>query len=65
MLLDEIRDLAGPNAAIFLQYWMSRLWTFGIEEEQTAKLQELVRRWMQLDSELEELLLEFPQLQSL
>jgi hypothetical protein len=63
----EIRELAGPNAAIFLQLWMSRLLTRieppEPEEEQKAKLQELVRCWMQLDSELAALQLEFPQLQ--
>ena len=59
----EIRELAGPNAAIFLQLWMSQLWPPDIEPEQKAKLQELVRRWMKLDSELAALQLEFPQLQ--
>ena len=59
----EIRELAGPNAAIFLQLWMSQLWPPDIEPEQKAKLQELVRRWMQLDGELAALQLEFPQLQ--
>jgi hypothetical protein len=61
----EIRELAGPNAAIFLQLWMSQLETPDIEQppEQKEKLQELVRRWMQLDSELAALQLEFPQLQ--
>jgi hypothetical protein len=63
----EIRELAGPKAAIFLQLWMSQLETRQLEtpeiEEQKAKLQELVRRWMQLDSELAALQLEFPQLQ--
>ena len=63
----EIRELARPNAAIFLQLWMSQLLTRieppEPEEEQKAKLQELVRRWMQLDSELAALQLEFPQLQ--
>lgn len=59
----EIRELAGPNAAIFLQWWMSQLETRDIEPEQKPKLQELVRRWMQLDSELAALQLEFPQLQ--
>jgi hypothetical protein len=43
----EIRELAGPNAAIFLQLWMSQLETRDIEAEQKPKLQELVRRWMQ------------------
>jgi hypothetical protein len=59
----EIRELAGPNAAIFLQLWMSQLETPDIEPEQKAKLQDSVRRWMQLDSELAALQLEFPQLQ--
>jgi hypothetical protein len=59
----EIRELAGPNAAIFLQLWMSQLETRDIDPEQKPKLQELVRRWMQLDSELASLQLEFPQLQ--
>jgi hypothetical protein len=59
----EIRDLAGPNAAIFLQRWMSKLETRDIEPEQKPKLQELVRHWMQLDSELAALQLEFSQLQ--
>jgi hypothetical protein len=60
----EIRELAGPNAAIFLQRWMSQLEPPDIDsEEQKAKFQELVRRWMQLDSELAALQLEFPQLQ--
>jgi hypothetical protein len=59
----EIRELAGPHAAIFLQLWMSQLETRDIEPEQKPKLQELVRRWMQLDSELAALQLEFPQLQ--
>jgi hypothetical protein len=61
----EIRELAGPNAAIFLQLWMSQVGTLDIEPEQKPKLQDLVRRWMQLDSELAALTLEFPQLQSL
>ena len=60
----EIRELAGPTAAIFLQLWMSQLDTPDIEEEQKAKLQELVRLWMQLDSDLWTLQLEYPQLQS-
>lgn len=47
----EIRELAGPNAAILLQLWMSQLETRDIEPEQKPKLQEVVRRWMQLDSE--------------
>jgi hypothetical protein len=42
---------------------MSQLETRDIEPEQKPKLQELVRRWMQLDSELAALQLEFPQLQ--
>jgi hypothetical protein len=61
----EIRELAGPHAAIFLQLWMSQLETPDIEPEQKAKLQDSVRRWMELDSELAALQLEFPQLQSL
>jgi hypothetical protein len=59
----EIRELAGPDAAIFLQLWMSQLETPDIEQEQKAKLQDSVRRWMQLDDELAPLQLEFPQLQ--
>jgi DNA repair exonuclease SbcCD ATPase subunit len=59
----EIRELAGPDAAIFLQLWMSRQTFDDFEPEQKAKFQELVRRWMQLDSELAAHQLEFPQLQ--
>jgi hypothetical protein len=59
----EIRELAGPNAAIFLQRWISQLETRDIEPEQKPKLQELVRSWMQLDSKLAALQLEFPQIQ--
>jgi hypothetical protein len=54
---------ADASAAIFLQLWMSKQTFDDFEPEQKAKFQELVRRWMQVDRELAEHQLVFPQLQ--